>query len=186
LASNEGDGAPLNGASTGTVTDLTLSADDGGGTIELTSVNVSGGGSLDMDGNSMGHDNDKWGANQNWTFSFDQTISFDELTFAVINEDMILKSTGWLGDTDATGTGWSFNGITGEFTILGSSGSGTRDFTSAGVSDIAAGTDIAFGFFASAGGGEELTSFGITVIPEPSSMLLSLVGAGLLLRRKRS
>lgn len=183
LASNEGDagigltnGGPdnngLNGDTTGDSTVLALSADDGGGTITFTSVDVSSDASLFMDGDSMGHANDKWGNSQNWTFSLDQTISFDALTFKTINETMTLSSSAWEGDADATGSNWSFDGTTGTFDILGSNGPGIYDFTSAGVSDVAAGTSIIFGFLGSAGGGEELSSFTISVVPESSSFAL--------------
>ncbi len=122
-----------------------------------------------MDSDSMGHNNDKWGNSQNWTFSVDQTITFDALTFKTINETMSLQSAAWVGDADATGSNWSFDGTTGTFSILGAAGGpGTYDFTTAGVSAVAPGTGITFGFLGSAGGGEELSSFGITVVPEPS------------------
>ena len=68
------DGTSGDGVTSGDTVTLSLTA---GGTIDLATSNVSGGNTLFMDGNSMGHGNDKWGANQNWTFSFDQTISFD-------------------------------------------------------------------------------------------------------------
>ena len=166
LASNEGDGAPLHGASTGAETTLTLSQDDGGGDIKLTSVTVSSGQSLFMDSVSMGHQNEKWGANQNWTFKFDKKISFDALNFTVINENMMLKSTAWASSANTSGSNWTFSsdGTEGVFTILGASGPGERDFTSAGVSDVPAGTEIGFGFFASASGGEKLISFTITPV----------------------
>ena len=190
LASNEGDAGTgltngtdndgLNQDKTGDTTVLTLSADDGGGTISLTSTEVNSSQKLFMDGDSMGHANDKWGSNQNWTFTFDQTISFDALTFKTINETMTLKSTAWVGDANATGTNWSFNGTTGEFSI-----NGTSDFTGAGVSDVASGTEIVFGFFASSGGGEELTSFTITPIPEPSSLALLGLGSLMMIKRRR-
>ncbi|MBT8036430.1 MAG: PEP-CTERM sorting domain-containing protein [Verrucomicrobiae bacterium] len=143
-----------------------------------------------MDGDSMGHGNDKWGNLQNWTFSLDQTISFDDMTFKTINETITLRSTAWVGDADASGTGWSFttDATYGTFSILGASGPGTYDITTAGVSDVAAGTDITFGYLGGAGGGEELSSFTITAapVPEPSSTaLLGLGGLALILRRRK-
>lgn len=183
-----GNAAALNGHEAGSSSSLPLSAEDGGGTITLTTTSVLRSGNADelfMDADSMGVQNDKFGSEQNWTFTVAQTISFDALTFKTINENMTLRSTAWVGDADATGTGWSFNGTTGEFTILGSNGPGTYDFTSAGVSDVAAGTEIGFGFFTSAAGGEELSSFTITVIPEPSAVLLGGLGFLALLRRRR-
>lgn len=194
LASNEGDagvgltnGTDNNGLhldEAGDSTVLTLSADDGGGAITFTTINVSGGNNLFMDGDSMGHGNDKWGANQNWTFSLDQTISFDALSFkaSLGAQTMTLKSAAWVGGTDTAGTGWSFDGTTGEFSI---SGAGDFDFTSAGVSDVAAGTSIGFGFFESTAGGIELSSFTITAIPEPTTALLGGLGFLALLRRRR-
>jgi len=187
LASNESDAVALDGASTGTITNLTLSQDDSFGTIVLTTVNVSLGESLFMDGDSMGHGNDKWGTNQNWTFTFDQTISFDGLTFKTINEPIVLMSTAWVGNEDASGSNWSFNGETGQFRMSG--GAGARDFTTAGVSLVPAGTEISFGFgfFTNGSGGEELTNFTISVVPEPSTLtLLGGVASLLLLRRRRS
>ncbi len=196
LASNEGDagaGLTTGGAddgnnngldqdTAGASTALTLSADDGSGTIIITTSDVSGSNKLVMDGDSMGHGNDKWGNSQNWTFSLDQTISFDALTFKTINEDMTLHSAAWKDDGATSGTNWTFasDGTLGTFTF-----DGTSDFTGNGFSNVAAGTAITFGFLGSAGGGEELTSFTINVIPEPSSALLGGLGLLALLRRRR-
>jgi hypothetical protein len=189
LASNEGDAAALEGATPGTATPLTLSSDDGGGSITLTSTEISAAGELGMDADSMGNGNDKWGNDQRWTFEFDKPVSFDALTMITIDEDMILQSTAWGTDSDATGSKWSFtsDGTTGTFSIFGSnSGPGTYDFTSAGVSTVAAGTEMTFGFPGGATGGEELSSFTISVIPEPASLsLMGLGGLMLLPRRKR-
>jgi hypothetical protein len=200
LASNQGDagtGLTNGGAddgnnngldqdAAGNSTVLALSADDGGGAITFTTSDVSSSNKLVMDDDSMGHGNDKWGNSQNWTFSLDQTISFDALTFKTINETMTLSSSAWVNDADATGSNWSFNGTDGTFDILGGgSGPGTYDFTSAGVSNVASGTSITFGFLTSAGGGEELSSFTISVIPEPSVALLGSLGLLALLRRRR-
>lgn len=178
LLPNEADAAALVGSGSGSDRTLNLSADDGGGTIKLTTVDVSGGETLGMDSDSMGHGNDKWGANQNWTFKFDQTISFDALTMKTIDERMTLKSTAWATDATASGTGWSFlsDGTEGKFTIIGASGPGTRDFTRAMFSDVAAGTEISFGHFRSVFGGQELESFTISpsdiAVPEPASFAL--------------
>lgn len=195
LASNEGDaGVGLTNGTTnngldqdaaGDSTALTLSADDGGGTITFSTINVSGSNKLVMDGDSMGHGNDKWGNSQNWTFSLDQTISFDALTFKTINETMTLSSAAWVGNTVTAGSNWSFDDTTGTISILGSNGPGTYDFTGSGFSSVTSGTSITFGFLGSAGGGEELTSFTISPVPEPSAALLGGLGALMLLRRKR-
>lgn len=184
-SSDDGNNNGLDGDRANASTALTLSADDGGGTITFNTTDVSGNNQLVMDADSMGHGNDKWGANQNWTFNLDQTISFDSLTFSTKNETMILRSTAWVGDADATGSNWNFttDATYGIFTLTG--GTGTYDFTSAGVSNISAGEEIGFGFFASASGGEQLTSFTFTVIPESSASLLGGLGALLLLRRRR-
>ena len=100
---------------------------------------------------------------------------------------MTLKSAAWVGDSNASGSNWSFDGTTGKFSL--NSGSSTYDLTTAGVSDVAAGTDIGFGFFGSAGGGEKLTSFTISpaaaVIPEPASIAMGLAGLTLIAVRRR-
>ena len=168
LAANQGDAAALEGASSGTVTPLTLSADDGGGTITLTSVNVSGGYSLGMDSSSMGHYNEKWGANQNWTFTFDQAISFNALNLAVSGDTMTLRSTAWVTNDDASGSGWSFT-TDGTYGLFSISGTGVIDLTNAGISDVPADTEIGFGFFGSANGGEKMFSFTITPVVIPPS-----------------
>lgn len=102
---------------------------------------------------------------------------------------MTLKSAAWVGDSNTTGSNWSFDGTTGEFTILGNTnGPGKYDFTSAGVSNVASGTDITFGFLSGASGGEELSSFTITPTPIPEPSIVVLTGLGLLglaLRRRR-
>lgn len=136
----------------------------------------------------MGVGNDAFGSQQNWEFSFDQIISFDALEFITINEDMTLESSAWVGDSNATGPNWSFDGSTGQFTILGqANGPGTYDFTSAGVSDVASGTTIKFGFFDSANGGEEMSSFTISPIPEPSAfgLLAGCFGLAWVMMRRR-
>jgi hypothetical protein len=198
LASNESDagvgltnGTDNDGLHLDTVGDstvLTLSVDDGGGAITFTTTAIAANNNLFMDSDSMGHGNDKWGHSQNWTFSLDKTISFDAIDMFSYNETMYLQSSAWVGDANTSGTGWTFDGTTGTFSLLGSAGTDPLfDFTSAGVSDVAAGTDIFFGYTGSAGGGEQMRSFTITVIPEPSTALLLGLGGGLLclLRRRR-
>jgi len=198
LASNEGDaGVGLTTGSTddgnnngldrdraGASTVLALSADDGGGPITFNTIDVSGSNELFMDGTSMGHGNAKWGANQNWTFTLDQTISFDGLDFAVNENSYSLRSVAWKDDAAASGTGWSFSsdGTIGIFSL--SSGQ-IYDFTTAGVSNVSAGTEIGFGAFGGANGGEVLRSFTITVIPEPGSLALLGLGGLLIARRRR-
>lgn len=201
LASNEGDAGTglttggaddgnnngLHGDRAGSSTVLTLSDDDGGGTITVTTVDVSNNQQLFMDGTSMGHGNTKWGSGQNWTFTLDKTISFDALNFQVNENSYSLRSVAWKDDAAASGTGWSFtsDGTIGIFSL--SSGQ-IYDFTSSGVSDVTAGTEIGFGAFGGANGGDLLRSFTITpvtAVPESSSIVLGLIGATLLLRRRR-
>lgn len=68
LASNEGDAVALLGAGAGATRTLTLSADDGGATIDMNFIRVqsdiagnSGNQTIGMDADSMGIGNDKWG-----------------------------------------------------------------------------------------------------------------------------
>ena len=97
-----------------------------------------------------------------------------------------MQSVAWKDDAAASGTGWTFtsDGTIGIFSL--SSGQ-IYDFTSAGVSDVTAGTDIGFAAFGGANGGDLLRSFTITpvVIPEPSAAILGGLGFLLLLRRRR-
>ena len=181
-----GNAAALDGAQSSTDVDLTLSSADGGGTINLATVNVSGGESLSQDADKMGHGNTKWGANQNWTFKFDQTISFDEINILISTDVFTLKSTAWAGDANASGSGWSFDGTGTEGEFSFESFTGNTDLTSAGVSNVPAGTEIGFGHFGGANGGNELRSFTITPIPEPSATLLGALGLLALLRRRRA
>ncbi|MCG8583966.1 MAG: PEP-CTERM sorting domain-containing protein [Pirellulales bacterium] len=190
LASDESDAAALDGNGATDATTLSLSSDDGGGDITITTVALTGSSSLGMDADSMGNGNDKWGSGQSWTFDLDQEIAFDAISMFTFGENMTLQSSAWIGDANTTGSGWTFDGTTGRFTLLGSAGpTVTFDFTSAGVSNVAAGTDIFFGFLAGATGGEQMASFTISVIPpvpEPSSVVLvGLGGLFLLLRRRR-
>ncbi|MEM9348150.1 MAG: PEP-CTERM sorting domain-containing protein [Planctomycetota bacterium] len=175
---DDGNNNGLDRDRTGNSTVLSLSAEDGGGPITFTSTNVSGNNQLFMDQNTMGHGNAKWGSNQNWTFTLDQTVRFDGLDFAVNESSYSLRSVAWKDDAAASGTGWSFtsDGTIGIFSLTNGQ---IYDFTSAGVSNVSAGTEIGFGAFGGANGGELLRSFTITVIPEPSS--LALIGLGSLL-----
>jgi len=181
----DNDGLHLDAGGDSTV--LSLSADDGGGAITFNTTSLSSGGNLFMDTISMGHNNSKWGASQTWTFNVDQPISFDKIHISSLNENGLrLQSSAWVGDADTSGTGWTFDGTTGTFALSSSVGTDFNfDFTTAGVSDVAAGTDITWGFPSSAGGGERMESFTITVIPEPSSLALIGIGGLLIARRRR-
>lgn len=183
-SSDDGNNNGLDRDKTGASTVLTLSAEDGGGTITFNSVEVSDGKELFMDGTSMGHGNTKWGSNQNWTFTLDKTISFDALDFQNNENAYSLRSVAWKDDAAASGTGWSFSsdGTIGIFSLTSGQ---IYDFTTAGVSEVAAGTEIGFGAFQSAGGGELLRSFTISVIPEPASLALVGLGALLIAGRRR-
>lgn len=194
LASDEGDAAALEGDGGGDTTTLTLSADDGGETIDLTSSAVFNGGTaqtLGMSTVGMGIGNDKWGNGpQGWTFSFDQPVGFDGIGFndaGGSGEGLKIESTAWANETvDASGQNWTFtsDGTSGQFNIIGSDGP-AFDFTSAGVSDVAAGTPITIEHN-SGNGGSSMTSFTITAIPEPSTALISgLFGVAFFLRRRR-
>lgn len=194
LASNEGDAGT--GLTNGTDNDglhldtdgdstvLTLSADDGGGAITFNTVDAAPN-NLFMANGTMGMGNEKWGSGQNWTFTLDRTISFDGLDFAVNENSYSLRSVAWKDDANASGTGWSFSSD-GTIGIFSLSNGKIYDFTSAGVSNVEAGTEIGFGAFGGANGGDLLYSFTITpvVIPETSAALLGSLGALLLLRRR--
>ena len=193
LASNEGDAGI--GLTNGTDNDglhldtdgdstvLTLSADDGGGAITFTTVDAVPN-NLFMNASTMGMGNEKWGNSQNWNFTLDQTISFDGLDFQNNESAYSLRSVAWKDDAAASGTGWSFtsNGTIGIFSLTSGK---IYDFTSAGVSDVPAGTEIGFGAFGGANGGDLLYSFTISVIPESSVALLGALGSLSLLRRRR-
>ncbi len=196
VTNDSGNAAALDGAAETdplTTTDLTLSAEDGGGTITLTTLEVnregSGGFALGMNANSLGVIGAAFGTvNQQWLFSFDQDIDFDALDFIGfdVSNVMSISSSAWVGDADATGSNWDFVGSTGIFTLNGSAASETFDFASAGVSSIAAGTPILINH-ESGFGGTGMTSFTISPIPEPSACgLIGLSGLALLLRRRRS
>lgn len=195
LASNEGDagtgltnGTDNNGLHLdidGDSTVLTLSADDGGGSITFNTVDTTPN-NLFMSTTAMGMGNEKWGSGQNWTFTLDQTISFDALHFLNNESSYTLQSVAWKDGAAVSGTGWSFSsdGTIGIFSLTSGE---FYDFTTAGVADVAAGTEIGFGAFGGANGGDLLYSFTITPvgIPEPTAALLGGLGALLLLRRRR-
>lgn len=206
LASNESDASigttTLDGGGTenngldldadGDSTVLSLSQDDqnaGFGDITFNTVAVTD--NLFMSTDSMGNGNDLWGNGQNWTFTLDQTISFDALDFDVGGDEdaYSLRSAAWKDDADASGTGWSFtsDGTIGIFSLTSGQ---IYDFTSAGVSNVAAGTEIGFGAFGGANGGDALNSFTITpqVIPEPSAfaLLAGMFGLTWVMLRRRS
>lgn len=191
LASDESDAAILEGNSkVGTTDALTLSNDDGGGIINLTTSAMTGSNNLGMGPTSMGNGNDKWGSGQSWTFQFDQAVSFDEIDMFDYTETMSLSSSAWTGTPNTSGAGWTFDGSTGTFSLLSSAGTDpVFDFTGAGVPDVPANTDIFFGFTGGANGGERMRSFTIspaTVIPEPSSVILfGLATLGLAISRRR-
>ena len=208
LASNESDafdgtttlaggGTETNGLdldADGDSTVLSLSSDDsgfGGGNITFETVAVTD--NLSMDSNSMGNSNDKWGNSQIWEFTLDQDITFDALTFNAMDEDgFVLQSSAWGSDTiNDTGQEWTFSasGGVGTFTLLGSSnGAGTYDFSDAGASVVSAGTSITIGYPGGANGGEQLSSFQITPVPEPSAfgLLAGCFGLTWIMLNRRS
>ncbi|MGA0900203.1 MAG: hypothetical protein ACO3SO_07350 [Luteolibacter sp.] len=193
LASNEGDGLPLDGAGAGATRTLTLSTDDGGGTIDMTFIRVqsdiagnSGNVTIGMDADSMGIANDKWGdPSQGMEFSFDQDINFLGMEFISGSTAITLESTAWGLDADGqTGTGWTFssNGTTGTLRIQGA---GNYDFSTGTFSTVAADTAMIMRRNSGGSSGIGMASFTIDVIPEPSAALFGGLGALLLLRRRR-
>ncbi|MCH7225126.1 hypothetical protein [Haloferula sp. A504] len=167
LAPNEADAAALEGVGATDVTALTLSSDDGGGTLNLTTnlVTVNAGTpTLGMDGNSMGANNDKWGTNQIWTFTFDQTLSFDGFQLFdsnQIKDKMSISSTAWGGDTVTDGSNWVFTQAGGVGTIttgIVPAASTVYDFTGSGLSNVAAGTEITIAWV-EGNGAVEMESF---------------------------
>lgn len=193
LTNTDGNASVLQGAGADDVTALTLSAEDGGGTINLTTMSVYNGANaqtLGMNNVGMGVGNERWGNGpQGWIFSFDQIVSFDGIGFNNLGgtgEGLKIESTAWANATvDATGQNWSFtsDGTSGRFSILAGAGP-IFDFTSAGVASVPAGTPIIIEHNAGNGGGQ-MTEFTITAIPEPSTALLGGVGLLALLRRRR-
>ena len=191
VTNDNGNAAALDGDGAGTITPLTLSAADGGGTINVTTIgafNGTGAQTLGMTSVSMGVGNEKWGnTDQRWLFSFDQTVDFDALSFSDSNQGMKIESLAWKDDADTTGSNWSFtsNGTIGTFSFsTGDTTPKTFDFTSAGVSSVAAGTEIKIQHVTGAGGARML-SFTITPIPEPATLALAAIGLGGLRRRRK-
>ena len=193
LASNEGDAAILQGASAGDTRALTLSADDGGGTLNMTFIRVqsniadgTGNTSIGMDGDSMGIGNDKWGdPSQGMEFSFDQPIDFLGMEFISGGTAITLTSTAWGGDADGqSGTGWTFSsdGSTGTLRIQGA---GDYDFSTGTFSTVAANTAMLMRRNSGGGSGIGMASFTVEVIPEPSSLALLGLGGLLMARRRR-
>jgi len=189
-----GNAAGLEGDGAGDTTTLTLSTADGGGTIDLTSVSVYNGGTaqtLGMDTVGMGIGNSRWGNGpQGWIFTFDQTISFDGIGFNDAGgggEGVFIQSDVWIGATvDDTGQNWTFDSVNGAFSVEGGNGP-LFDFTSAGVADVTAGTEINIEHN-SGNGGSNMTQFTITpttVIPEPASLALLGIGSLLIAGRQR-
>ena len=198
VTNDNGNAADLDGAVATTITSLTLSSEDGGGTLNLTTSSVllsNAESALGMDANSLGVNGDKFGINggdpQTWIFSFDQTLSFDG--FTLIDESanntrdtMYITSSAWIGNTVTDGSNWSFNSTTGTITTDDIPYSSTAyDFTGAGLANITSGTTITMAL-ATGNGGTGLQSFTVSPIPEPSTALLaglfSLTGV---MRRRR-
>lgn len=194
VTNTSGNAAALAGDGAGDTTPLTLSAGDGGGILNLSTIgafNNTTAQTLGMDGNTMGVGNDRFGTvNQRWIVSFDQTLSFDgvELIDEVTNTDrdsMYITSSAWIGNTVTNGSNWTFDSVTGTITTGDVPYSSTAyDFTGAGLANITSGTSITIGF-AGGNGGTGLESFTVSVIPESSALLLGSFGILLLLRRRR-
>jgi len=188
-----GNAAALAGAGAGTITPLTLSAEDGGGTLNLTTVSVfdtNGVTTIGMDANSLGVNNDKWGIDQEWTFSFDLTLSFDGFVMNdtnTVQDPFLISSSAWIGNTVTNGSNWTFNSTTGTIsTIAIPTAETTFTFTGSGLADVTAGTSITIAHNFNGGGGVEMRSFTVSPIPEASTLaLLGLSGLLLLIRRRR-
>lgn len=198
VTNTSGNAAALAGDNANTTTPLTLSAEDGGGTLNLTTVSVlldNAESALGMDADTLGVSNDKFGVNnenpQTWIFRFDQTLSFDGVQFIDQNfqtgsqDTMTISSSAWIGNTVTNGSNWSFNSTTGTITTDNVPNSSTSyDFTGAGLANITSGTTITMAFN-TGNGGTGLQSFTVS-IPEPSTALLaglfSLTGV---MRRRR-
>lgn len=186
-------GGALNGDTGGTTTALTLGAADGGGTINLTSdaVNQGGATNLTINNGTMGTSNEKWGTGAFWTFKFDQQVSFDGFTFDTSignNTPFDLTSSAWVSTAadDESGTGWSFDGASGTFSFNAYNNGGVIDFSSASVPNVDANTQITLSVEGVNGAG--MTSFTITpatVIPEPASLAMGLMGLTLIAARRR-
>lgn len=137
----------------------------------------------------MGIGNDKWGdPSQGMIFSFDLAVDFNEISFIAGSTALTLESTAWGSDTTGqSGTGWTFtsDGTIGSFKFAGA---GTYDFSTGNFSTVAKSTAISL--YRSSGGssGIGMSSFEIaTVVPEPSSVVLTALGllAVGVMRRKR-
>jgi hypothetical protein len=194
VTNTSGNAAALAGDGANDTTALTLSAGDGGGTLNLTTIGVfndTTAQTLGMDASTMGVTNDRFGAtNQRWIFSFAQTLSFDgiQLIDEVTNtsrDSMYITSSAWIGNTVTNGTNWTFDSVTGTITTGDVPYSSTAyDFTGAGLANITSGTSITIGF-AGGNGGTGIESFTVSPIPEPGSVaLIGLAGLSLLLRRR--
>ena len=187
-----GNAAALAGDGAGDTTALTLSAGDGGGTLNLSTVSVfdtNGATTIGMDGNSMGVNNDKWGIDQEWTFSFDQTLSFDEFVLSDVNtvqDPMTISSSAWIGNTVTDGSNWTFNSTTGTIRTIAVPASSTAFvFAGSGLANVSANTNITIAHDFAGGGGVQLESFTVTVIPEPGSLALLGLGGLTIARRRR-
>ena len=144
---------------------------------------------LGMDSDSMGVNNAAWGNDQRWHFSFDQDVSFDALTFFGNATNYAFESTAWKDDANTSGSNWTFtsDGTTGTFTFTGPGGAAELfDFSSAGVANVIAGTEIRIYTTGGSTGGQ-MQSFTITPVPEASTFVILLAGvSGLCLIRRRA
>ena len=193
VTNTSGNAAALAGDGAGTTTPLTLSAEDGGGTLNLTTISVfdqNGVTTLGMGANSLGVNNDKWGVDQEWTFSFDQMLSFDGFVMNdtnTVQDPFLVSSSAWIGNTVTNGSNWTFNSTTGTISTIAIPASPTTfTFAGSGLADVAAGTSITIAHNFAGGGGVEMRSFTVSPIPEPGSLaLVGLSGLFLFVRRRR-
>lgn len=185
-----GNAAGLAGVGATDTTALTLSAGDGGGTVILSTVSVNdqnGATTLGMDGDSLGVNNDKWGVSQVWTFSFNQTLSFDNFVLSDVNtvqDRLSISSSAWVGLTVTNGTNRTFDGTTGTVTtdFAVPAAQTAYDFTGSGLTAVPSGTNITISHV-SGGGGVQLHSFTVDTIaadtdpPTPDPMTWASVPA---------